>query len=304
MTNSRKYSTPDLSVIILNYNAEPFLPDLFNSLKKQKGINLQVILVDNNSSDNSVSLVQQKFPWVELVKRDTSIGFSAGNNAGLKKAKADLILFLNPDMILSRPTDLKKCVVKYRKTPRLGILSPKIILAVTGGIDETCHRGFPTPWASFCYFTGLARRFPNSKFFSGYLETYKGYDTEHEVDSVGGMFILMSKKIGSEVGWWDEDYPLYGEDIDLCYRVKEKGYKILYWPEVSVLHYKGASTGMSKHSKSVTTAKKSTTNRVKSWSIEAMQIFYRKHYSKKYSPLTNFLVALGIRMLKFKRTRL
>lgn len=295
---------PDVSIIILNYNAKPFLSDLFKSIKIQKGLKLQVIMVDNNSTDNSVSFVKKNFAWVEVVKRSTAEGFSAGNNVGVKSAKADTILFLNPDMKFKKSTDLKKTYAKYHSTPNLGILSPKIILVVSGLIDETCHRGFPTPWAALTYFSGLARTFPKSRVFGQYLQSYKDYDSEHEVDSVGGMFIMMSRKIGQSVGWWDEDYPLYGEDIDLCYKVKEKGYKVIYWPNVIVEHYKGASTGRSKHSKEVTTAKKDTIRRVKGWSIEAMEIFYSKHYNHKYPFFINWIVKLGIRLMKFKRIKL
>ena len=292
---------PDLSIIILNYNAAPFLPQLFDSLKKQQQINLQTIMVDNHSTDNSVALVTKSYPWVEIVQRQTSKGFSAGNNAGLPLAKADTILFLNPDMRLPDPLSLRKVYDKYYSDSQMGILTCKVNLVVNGQIDETCHRGFPTPWAALTYFSGLARLFPKSKLFSQYLQTYKDYDTEHEVDSVGGMFMMISRKIGDQVGWWDEDYPLYGEDIDFCYRVKQAGYKVYYWPEVEVEHYKGATTGRSKHSKKVTTAKKETIKRVKGWSIEAMEIFYRKHYQSQYPWLLNQLVFLGIKLLKLKR---
>ncbi len=299
-----KTNKPDLSIIILNYNAAPFLPQLFKSIQDQKDIQLQTIMVDNNSTDNSVKLVKEKFPWVEIVQRNTAEGFSAGNNAGLPLAKADTILFLNPDMKLIHPLSLKKVYDKYYSDPQMGILTCKVNLVATGGIDETCHRGFPTPWAAFTYFTGLARLFPKSRLFAQYLQTYKNYETEHEVDAVGGMFMMISKKVGSEVGWWDEDYPLYGEDIDFCYRVKQAGYKVYYWPAVEVEHYKGATTGRSKHSKKVTTANKKTIKRVKGWSVQAMEIFYRKHYQDKYPWFVNQLVFLGLRLIKFKRVTL
>ncbi len=295
---------PDLSIIILNYNAAPFLPQLFDSIKKQRGLVLQTIMVDNKSTDNSVALVKRDYPWVEIVQRQTSKGFSAGNNAGLPLAKADTILFLNPDMRLPDPLALKKCYDKYYSDPQMGILTCRVNLVVNGQIDETCHRGFPTPWAALTYFSGLARLFPKSKLFAQYLQTYKGYDTGHEVDSVGGMFMMLSRRVGEEVGWWDEDYPLYGEDIDFCYRVKTKGYKIYYWPKVEVEHYKGASTGRSKHSKKVTTANKETVRRVKGWSVQAMEIFYRKHYLDKYPWFINHLVFLGLRLMRFRRVTL
>ncbi|MFC1653815.1 glycosyltransferase family 2 protein [Patescibacteria group bacterium] len=295
---------PDLSVIILNYNAKKFLKDCLVSLEKQEGLKIQTIVVDNNSSDESVEMLKKEFNKIDLVERSTPKGFSAGNNAGVPLAKANTVLFLNPDMKFLKKTDLKKCYEYYYSQKNIGVMTCRIDLALTGGIDETCHRGFPTPWASLTHFSGISRIFPKTKLFGQYLQTYKDIDTEHEVDAMGGMFMLMSRKVGEEVDWWDEDYPLYGEDLDFCYVVREKGYKNMYWPKVKVVHYKGVSTGMSKHSKKVTTASKETTKRVKGWSMQAMEIFYKKHYQKKYPFFINRLVFLGLKLLKFKRVNL
>lgn len=295
---------PDLSIIILNYNAKTFLRDCLHSIRAQKGLKIQTIVVDNHSTDDSVAMLTAEFPDITLVLRDTPMGFSAGNNAGVPQAKADTILFLNPDMKLLNSDDLKRCYDKYHATKKVGLLTCRVNLVITGGIDETCHRGFPTPWASLTHFLGLSRLFPHSPLLGQYLQSYKGYDNEHEVDAVGGMFMLLSRQVGERVGWWDEDYPLYGEDLEFSFKAKEMGYQNLYWPEVTVLHYKGASTGMSQHSKTVTTASRSTTRRVKGWSIQAMEIFYRKHYQSVYPFFINWLVFLGIKLLKFKRVTL
>lgn len=295
---------PDVSVIILNYNAEKFLRDTLKSVRMQKGVNVETIVVDNNSSDNSRAMVAKEFPGVKWVQRDTSTGFAAGNNAGLPFVHADTVLFLNPDASFTKPTDLKLCFDKLWSDDTIGTLTARINLVLTGGIDVTCHRGFPTPWASFTHFSGLSKTFPTTPFFNYYTKSYLGYTKEHEIDAVGGMFMLMRKSVGEQVGWWDEDYPLYGEDIDFCYRLHEAGYRNLYWPHVTVLHYKGVSTGMSKQSSTVTTAKKDTIRRVKGWSIEAMEIFYRKHYAKKYPFFINWLVYLGIRVMYFRRVTL
>jgi len=292
---------PQVSIIILNYNAAPFLPKTLDSIKMQKGITTETILVDNKSTDNSLELIQNNYPWVKVVKRNTSTGFAAGNNAGLPIALADTILFFNPDIAFKKPTDLKKCFDKYYATPGLGLLTARVNLVVNGQIDETCHRGFPTPWNSFCHFFGLEKLFPNCPLTTGYTLRTLGYDTEHEVGAIGGMFMLLSRQLGDKIGWWDEEYPLYGEDLDFSYRVYERGYKNLYWPSVVVEHYKGATTGMSKTSKKVTSASSSTTKRVKGWSIQAMEIFYRKHYAQKYPFFLNWLVYLGIKLMYLKR---
>lgn len=295
---------PDVSIIILNYNAENFLRETLKSVQMQKGLKIETIVVDNNSSDNSKAMVTKEFPGVKWVERDTSLGFSAGNNAGLPYIHADTVLFLNPDASFTKSTDLKKCFDKLWSDDTIGALTPRVNLVLTGGIDETCHRGFPTPFSAFTHFSGLSKLFPNFPLFNHYTKRYLGYTKEHEIDAVGGMFMLMRKSVGDEVGWWDEDYPLYGEDIDFCYRLHEAGYRNLYYPSVTVLHYKGVSTGMSKQSSTVSTAKKDTTRRVKGWSIEAMKIFYKKHYIQKYPFFITWLVYLGIRLLKFRRLSL
>ena len=295
---------PDVSVIILNYNAEKFLRETLKSVEMQKGVSIETIVVDNNSSDNSKAMVKKEFPNARWVQRDTSLGFSAGNNAGLPFAHADAVLFLNPDASFTRSSDLKNCLTKLWSDDTIGTLTARVNLVLTGGIDVTCHRGFPTPWAAFTHFSGLAKLFPNTPLFNQYTKNYLGYTTEHEIDAVGGMFMLMRRIVGEQVGWWDEDYPLYGEDIDFCYRIHEAGYRNLYWPKVTVLHYKGVTTGMSKQSSTVTTAKKDTIRRVKGWSIQAMEIFYRKHYVKKYPFFINWLVFLGIKVMKFRRVTL
>ena len=295
---------PDVSIIILNYNAEKFLRETLKSVIMQKDVTVETIVVDNNSSDGSRAMVQKEFKNVRWVQRDTSLGFSAGNNAGLPFVHSDAVLFLNPDASFTRPTDLKMCLDKLLSDESIGALTARVNLVLTGRIDETCHRGFPTPWAGFTHFSGLSKLFPNVPFFNQYTKRYLGYTTEHEIDAVGGMFMLMRRSVGEQVGWWDEDYPLYGEDIDFCYRLKVAGYRNLYWPKVKILHYKGITTGMSKQSDEVSTAKKETTNRVKSWSVQAMEIFYRKHYVKKYPFFINWLVLLGIRLMKFRRVTL
>lgn len=295
---------PDVSIIILNYNAEKFLRETLKSVQTQKGLTIETIVVDNNSSDNSRAMVAKEFPWVRWVQRDTSVGFSAGNNAGLPYAHADTILFLNPDASFTKQSDLKVCYDKLWSDHTIGALTARVNLVLTGGIDETAHRGFPTPWASFIHFSGLSRLFPHTPLFNQYTKNYLGYDQEHEIDAVGGMFMLMRKCVGEAVGWWDEDYPLYGEDLDFCYRIHEAGYRNLYFPKVKILHYKGVTTGMSKQSASVTTAKKDTIRRVKGWSITAMRLFYDKHYRSKYPFFVTWLVYLGIKLMYFKRVTL
>jgi len=294
---------PDISIIILNYNAKDVLYDCLKSIQVQTGLKIQTIVVDNNSTDDSVVMLRSEFKDIDLVERDTPKGFSAGNNAGVPQAKSDMILFLNPDMKLLEKNDLKKCIDFYNSKDNIGIMTCRVNLAITGNIDETCHRGFPTPWAAFTHFSGLAKLFPKSKLFAKYLSTYLDYNTEHLIDSGGGMFMLLHRSIADQINWWSEDYDLMGEDIDFFYRVNQLGYDNWYWPKVSVLHYKGYSTGKSKHSQKVTKASKQTKKRVRGWSVDAMEVFYKNHYQDKYPFFINWLVFLGIKIIRFVRVR-
>lgn len=295
---------PDISIIILTHNAHDFLRQTLTSVYTQQGVDYEVIVVDNKSTDHTKAMIDRDFPKVKFIARDTTIGFSAGNNEGVRHAKAETILFLNPDVSFTTPHDLAKCYAKLRSDKQIGALTPRVKLALNNQIDETSHRGFPTPWASFTHFSLLSRLFPRVPFFNQYTKNYLGYTQEHTIDAVGGMFMMLKRSIGESVGWWDEDYPFYGEDLDFCYRLTEASYHNFYYPSVTVLHYKGATTGMSAQSAHVTTANKNTLRQVKIWSVQAMELFYRKHYVSKYPFFVNWLVYLGIKLMYVVRVTL
>lgn len=294
----------DLSIIILTHNAHDFLKQTLNSVFSQKGLNFEVIVVDNQSSDNSKAMVKREFPHVKWVQRHTTVGFSAGNNVGVKHAQAETILFLNPDVTFTKSTDLAKCFRKLQSDDTIGVLGPKVKLSLNNQIDETSHRGFPTPWASFTHFSRLSKLFPTLALFNQYTKNFLDYNQEHTIDAIGGMFMLLKRSVGESVGWWDEDYPFYGEDLDFCYRIQQAGYHNYYYPLVTVLHYKGVTTGMSEQSVAITTANKATRRQVKIWSVQAMELFYRKHYAKKNPFYLNYLVYLGIKLMYFVRVTL
>lgn len=294
----------DLSIIIVSHNSQDFLRQTLNSLATQQSTSYETIVVDNLSTDNTREMLKSEFPEIKLIKRDASVGFAAANNVGIKQASAGTLLFLNPDISFNTPTDLARCYERLNIDNRIACLGPKVTLALTGEIDATSHRGFPTPLASFTHFSTLSRLFPNVAVLNQYTKRYLGYDHEHEIDAIGGMFMMIKKGAGESVGWWDEEYDFYGEDLDLCYRLWQQNLRILYYPTVTIKHYKGATTGMSKSSRSVTTASAEKTRQVRRWSIQAMEIFYRKHYEKKYSFLVNQLVYLGIKILYIIRVGL
>lgn len=276
---------PDLSIIILNYNVKDLLINCLESIFKSKSPkdNWQIIVVDNASEDGSVEEVRKRYKDIEILENEKNLGFAAGNNVGVKRAKAPVILFLNPDTVVVDGA-IQKSFQFLLSNPDIGALTCRVELP-DGRLDYSCHRGFPTPWNSLAYFTGLSKLFPHSPLLSGYTATYLDIRTTHEIDCATGAFLMVRKIAGDQIGWWDEDYFWNGEDIEFCYSLKEKGWKVYFYPEVKIIHYKGSS---------------SKQNRLKTASLgtSAMRIFYKKHYYQKYPPLIRNLVLLAINMLE------
>jgi hypothetical protein len=294
----------DLSVIILSYNTEKLLKNCLKSIFKSKlgNYSMEVIVVDNNSTDKSVEMVKNEFgDMVRLIESKQNLGYSGGNNLGLKYAQGRYILFLNSDTEVI-PEAFKLVVNYMEENPQVGALTPKTIL-FSGGMDPDCHRGFPTPWASVTYFLGLEMLFPQSKLFGQYHQHYKDLTTAHEMDAGFGTFLLTRKKIMDKLGGWDDDYFFYGEDLDLFYRIKENGGKVVFYPKPIVTHYKGASSGLRKESEKMGVLKVDRKTRLRSAkeSVRAMKIFYKKFYKDKYPKWVTFLILSAIKIKGFFR---
>lgn len=286
----------DLSVIIASYNTSDLLDACIKSLLRaqQPPKGLEIIVVDNNSKDNSVQMVKEKYPGVKIIANSENKGFATANNQGIKDANGKYILILNSDTKV-KPDALVK-PLKFLKThPQVGALSVKLRLP-NGEIDPDNHRGFPTPWVALTHFIGLSKLFPKSKIFNRYFQSYKNFDAIHSIELSACSYLMMPTKLLRELNGLDEAFFFYGEDIDLCYRVHEKGFKIIYYPKVEVIHYKGASSGIRGESAKITTASKATKIRIAKSSIEAMEIFYKKFYAHKYPAVVTGLVLLGIRV--------
>jgi GT2 family glycosyltransferase len=185
----------------------------------------------------------------------------------------------------------------------VGAASCKLVLG-SGKLDYSCHRGFPTPENAFFYFfTPFAKIFPRTKLFTGYTQGWKLSDPKpHEVDAISGAFFLVRKKAADEVGWWDEDYFWYGEDLEFCYNLKEKGWRVMFLPNITTLHHKGVTSGIKGHSRSISSASRETKLRSVVASTDVMRIFYKKHYEEKYPKLVSFIVFTGIALLEKIRT--
>ncbi len=286
----------DLSIIITSYNTQQLLDDCLRSIfKAVKPVNgLEVVVIDNHSSDGSVEMIKQKYPQVHLIANTSNLGFAAANNQGVKISTGRYLLFLNSDTKISSDSLVKP--LKFLRThPQVGALTVKLRLP-NGQLDPDNHRGFPTPWVALTHFFGLSKLFPQSRFFNRYYQTYKNFNRIHSVELTAGSYLMMSKKLFTQLGGWDETYFFYGEDIDISFRINQAGYKIIYYPKVEVIHYKGASSGLRKESSKIAKPPKSTRIRVAKESIRAMELFYKKFYQHKYPGILTWLVLTGIRI--------
>ncbi|OIQ34205.1 MAG: hypothetical protein BM555_04490 [Crocinitomix sp. MedPE-SWsnd] len=269
-----------LSVVIVNYNVEFFLEQCLNSayaaLKHVEG---EVFVVDNNSIDGSLDMVRAKFSDVHLIANKDNVGFSKANNQALRIAKGEYHLLLNPDTIVEEDT-FKKVVDFMDEHPDAGGLGVKMIDGKGNFLPES-KRGLPTPKDAFYKIFGLSRLFPKTKKFGRYHLSFLDMNETHEIEILSGAFMLMRKDALDKVGLLDEDFFMYGEDIDLSYRIVLGGYKNYYYPETSIIHYKGEST------------KKSSVNYVFVF-YNAMIIFAKKHFSEKNAKTYSFLINMAI----------
>ncbi len=263
----------------------------------------EVIVCDNASTDGSLEAFKAykqktKIKIFHAVHNGGNIGFSAGNNKGVPYAKGQYVLFLNPDTIVY-PKTLNYMLAFMESHPEAGAASCKL-LNKDGEMDFNCHRGFPTPWNSFCYFTGLQRLFPKSRLFAGYTQGWKDLTRTHEVDAIEGAFMLMPYNVGEKVGWWDEEYFFYGEDLQFSYNIQKFGYKIYYIGEVSIMHIGGAASGIKKKSQNITTANIQIKRKLQKARFEAMRIFYQKNYEKQYPTIVKWVMFAGINYMEKK----
>ena len=269
-----------LSVIIVNYNVVHFLEQCLHSVFKAGArLEMEVIVVDNRSVDDSVEMVKQKFQQVKLIANTDNVGFSAANNQGLAIAQGEYVLLLNPDTVVQENT-FDKVIAFMDSHADAGGLGVKMLDGKGVFLPES-KRGLPTPAVAFYKIFGLAKLFPKSKKFGAYHLCYLDKDQVHEVDVLSGAFMLLRKALLDKIGGLDEAFFMYGEDIDLSYRIQLAGYKNYYFPDTRIIHYKGEST------------KKGSINYVFVF-YRAMIIFARKHFSARHAKLFSALIHLAI----------
>lgn len=237
-----------LSVIIVNYNVKYFLEQCLCSVRKAVAANTQqtgrrnveVWVVDNNSTDNSIEYLQMKFPFVQYLQNTVNQGFAKANNQAIQKANGKYILFLNPDTIV--PEDaFTKCIEFMEATPDAGALGVQMIDG-TGQYLKESKRGFPSLWVSFCKMSGLTRSFPTSKIFARYYMGHLSNLQIQKVDILSGAFMMAKKEVLDKIGGFDEQFFMYGEDIDLSYRIQQAGFTNYYFSDCTIIHFKGEST--------------------------------------------------------------
>ena len=273
----------DLSIIIVNYNVKEFLQNLLHSIDKASSkISKELIIIDNASDDGSVEVIKEKFPSVNLIENKVNVGFGSANNQGLAIAKGKYILFINPDCIVSEDT-FENMISFFESNPECGLAGCKILNS-DGTLQLACRRSFPGPWTSFTKVTGLSNLFPKSKIFARYNLTYLDENKTFEVDAVSGSFMMIRKEVYEKVGGFDEQFFMYGEDLDLCYLIQKAGYKVYYVHNTQIIHYKGEST------------KRSNLDETRLF-YDAMHLFVKKHLSS--FPIVEVILrtAIGFRKL-------
>lgn len=253
-----------ISIIIVNYNVKFFLEQALLAVRRATpGMEVEIWVVDNASKDGSVQMVQERFPEVKLIANERNVGFSQANNQAIRQAQGQYVLLLNPDTVIAEDT-LAICVDFMEKHPEAGALGVKMIDGSGTFLPES-KRGFPSPFVAFCKTFGLSRFFPKSRLFNRYHLGYLSKDENHAVDILSGAFMFMRKAALDQVGLLDEQFFMYGEDIDLSYRIQQAGFKNYYLADTQIIHYKGEST------------KKGSVNYVRIF-YQAMILFARKHF--------------------------
>ncbi|UOG76200.1 glycosyltransferase family 2 protein [Hymenobacter tibetensis] len=271
-----------LSVVIVNYNVCYFLEQALLSVRRaaeKLQHPMEVFVVDNNSVDGSVAMVRARFPEVILIENKDNPGFSKANNQALREAQGEYLLLLNPDTVVEEDT-FRACCEFMDEHPNAGGLGVKMLDGQGKFLPES-KRGLPTPWVAFYKIFGLAKLFPKSRQFGRYHLGFLDKDQTHEVEVLSGAFMMMRHTMLEQVGLLDEDYFMYGEDIDLSYRITQGGWKNYYFPETRIIHYKGEST------------KRTSVNYVFVF-YRAMVIFAQKHFAPKQAGMFSLLINAAI----------
>ncbi|HEX6548424.1 MAG TPA: glycosyltransferase family 2 protein [Candidatus Dormibacteraeota bacterium] len=276
---ARESGRPLVSALIVSYNVRELLVDCLRAFFAGSDVPVEAVVVDNASSDGSADAVSSEFPQVKVLSQARNLGYGRANNVGLAECTGRFVLLLNPDVTVG-----EGCVGKLADfllvRPDVGAASPRL-LRPDGSLDLACRRGFPTPATAFYRLSGLSRAFPRSKRFNRYNMGFLPDTEVHEIDAGTGACLMLRRAAVDRVGFFDPDYFMYGEDIDLCFRLKNGGWKIFYVPAATAVHLKGQSTRQS-------------TRRMLFEFHSAMWTFHHKHYAEDMPAFANGLVWASI----------
>ncbi len=295
----------DVSIILVTYNGREItlraLELYRRAIAVDPGHGYELIVADNASQDGLPDAVAAQYPDVRLIRNAENLGFARAGNVGFRASTGRYLLFSNSDIEVDECT-LPTLLALMDADPLVGACTPYLELVRTGEIDWGAHRGFPTPWAAFTYFTRLEHLSrwsrPLSRLFGQYHLTDRDLSVAHQVDAIRGGFFFVRRDAFLEAGGWDEDYFLYAEDIDLCYLLKQRGYKVMFYPQARVLHYHGMTTGLKRHSQDVAVYDAADRERAYNAFYDTMKTFYDKHYRGQYSPWVRWLVFSAIDLRK------
>ena len=272
----KKYAR-DLEIVIVNYNGSFWLKKVIQSLREKylekTKYRVGVTIVDNGSTDGSIDLLKNwRFDWLKKILAGENLGFARGNNIALREAMetSRFVMLMNSDVdFLDEGSNLDELIDYLKKNPEVGMVTPRLQLS-DGKIDPACHRGEPTVWAAVTYFLGLEKLMPKSKTWGQYHQGWKGEETIHEIDALSGAALLTRSEVMEDIGLLDERFFMYAEDLDWCRRCREAGYRVVFNPEVRLVHYKNKS-GLENENATI----KKKTNRY-FWTT--MQQYYDKYY--------------------------
>ena len=281
----------DLSIIVLNYNGRIWLENLLPSLQAHylalTKREVEVVVIDNASTDDSLVYLNQ-LQGIRLLTSPQNLGFAAGNNLALSTIQSRYVLLLNSDTeCMPTLSNFDVLLDWMDANPLVGIATPKVLLQ-ENKLDLACHRGEPTLWAAFTYFSGLEKLMGKSSLFGQYHLTNRLQDSIHEIDACSGAAMMVRTDAMRKVGLLDERFFMYAEDLDWCKRFQERGFKVVYFPIISILHHKYKS-GFDNQS---LTTRRTT----KKWFYSTMLQYYDKHYSDKYPKLMRWLLKLFVRL--------
>jgi GT2 family glycosyltransferase len=261
----------DISLIIVSFNTRDVLRESLQSIAREQGdLRLEIFVVDNNSHDGSVEMVEAEFPHVRVVRSEVNLGFGAANNIALAVARGRYIVLLNSDAFLCSDS-LHLSVQHMDEEPKVGLAGGQLV-----GRDfswQPSARMFPSILSDFLVFTGLAAKFPKSRFFGSFDRTWANPSLAAEVDWVPGAYSIIRTEALRKVGFFDPDFFLYSEEVDLCLRIQNAGYKIMYWPDIVVIHIGGESSRQIK-----TLEMSSTGAQLVRWRMRSTLLYYRKHH--------------------------